>query len=53
MTVSESSSDPLVSVDRAMAELRRGSFVVIEGGDEATLAQAAETVTPESLAARV
>jgi GTP cyclohydrolase II len=51
MTVPEShSTDPLVSVDRAMAELRRGSFVVVEGGDEAALAQAAETVTPESLA---
>jgi GTP cyclohydrolase II len=33
-----------------MGELRRGSFVVVEGGDEAALAQAAETVTPESLA---
>ena len=41
----------LVSVDRAMAELRRGRFVVIEGGDGAALAQAAETVTRESLAA--
>jgi GTP cyclohydrolase II len=52
MTNSELRADGcLVSVDRAMAELRRGRFVVIEGGDGAALAQAAETVTRESLAA--
>ena len=44
-------SGPLVSVDRAIAELRRGRFVVIEGGEGAALAQAAETATPESIAA--
>ncbi len=39
----------MVSVNRAVADLRRGSFVVIEGRSEVALAQAAETVTPESL----
>jgi len=40
----------MIAVDRAVSDLRRGGFVVIEHGDEAVLAQAAETVTPESLA---
>jgi len=40
----------MMSVNRAVADLRRGSFVVIESGGEAMLAQAAETVTTESLA---
>jgi GTP cyclohydrolase II len=40
----------MVAVDRAAADLRRGGFVVIEGPGEAVLAQAAETVTNESLA---
>jgi GTP cyclohydrolase II len=40
----------MVAVDRAAADLRRGGFVVIEGPGEAVLAQAAETVTTESLA---
>lgn len=40
----------MVAVDRAAADLRRGGFVVIENGHEAVLAQAAETVTPDSLA---
>ncbi|MEM7042992.1 MAG: hypothetical protein AAF543_09295, partial [Pseudomonadota bacterium] len=46
-----SASDALsmVSVNRAVADLRRGSFVVIESQGEATLTQAAETVTAESL----
>ncbi len=39
----------MVSVNRAVADLRRGSFVVIESRGEATLAQAAEAVTSESL----
>jgi GTP cyclohydrolase II len=39
----------LVSVNRAVADLRRGSFVIIEGQGEVALAQAAETVTSESL----
>jgi GTP cyclohydrolase II len=40
----------MVAVDRAAADLRRGGFVVIEGPADAVLAQAAETVTSESLA---
>jgi GTP cyclohydrolase II len=52
MTDSELRSNRLlVSVDRAMAELRRGRFVIIEGDEGAALVQAAETSTPESLAA--
>jgi len=39
----------LVSVNRAVADLRRGSFVIIESQGEVALAQAAETVTAESL----
>jgi GTP cyclohydrolase II len=40
----------MIAVDRAVADLRRGGFVVIEHDGEAVLTQAAETVTPESLA---
>lgn len=39
----------MVAVNRAVADLRRGSFVVIESQGKAALTQAAETVTPESL----
>jgi len=40
----------LVAVDRAVAELRRGGFVVVAGaGAAAFLVQAAEAVTPQSL----
>ncbi|MGI9484631.1 MAG: GTP cyclohydrolase II [Geminicoccaceae bacterium] len=39
----------MVSVNRAVADLRRGSFVVIESHGEAALTQAAEAVTAESL----
>ncbi|MDH3662117.1 MAG: GTP cyclohydrolase II [Alphaproteobacteria bacterium] len=39
----------MVSVNRAVADLRRGSFVVIESRGELALTQAAETVTAESL----
>ena len=39
----------MVSVNRAVADLRRGSFVVIESRGEAALTQAAEAVTAESL----
>ena len=39
----------MVSVNRAVADLRRGSFVVIESCGEMALTQAAETVTTESL----
>jgi GTP cyclohydrolase II len=41
----------MMAVNRAVADLRRGSFVVIEGEAETALAQAAESVTPDSLAA--
>ncbi|MGI9511181.1 MAG: GTP cyclohydrolase II [Geminicoccaceae bacterium] len=39
----------MVSVNRAVADLRRGSFVVIESRGEIALTQAAEAVTTESL----
>lgn len=39
----------MLDVNRAVADLRRGSFVVIESQGEAVLTQAAETVTTESL----
>lgn len=39
----------MMAVNRAVADLRRGSFVVIESQGEAALTQAAETVTTESL----
>jgi GTP cyclohydrolase II len=42
--------DPLVTVDRAIADIRRGGFVVILGpGGTAVIMQAAEAVTPASL----
>jgi hypothetical protein len=45
-----SARDPLVAVDRAVAEIRRGGFVVINGGSEISLiVQAAEAATPQSL----
>ncbi|MEM9439345.1 MAG: GTP cyclohydrolase II [Pseudomonadota bacterium] len=44
-----SDSMTMMSVNRAVADLRRGSFVVIEGDGEMALTQAAETVTAESL----
>jgi GTP cyclohydrolase II len=40
----------MVVVDRAAGDLRRGGFVVLEGGRGIALTQAAETVTEESLA---
>ncbi len=39
----------LVAVDRAVAELRRGGFVILTQGRSAVLAQAAEAVTPQSM----
>ena len=45
------SQPAMVAVDRATAELRRGSFVLVEGHGAPSLAQAAELTTPESLAA--
>lgn len=44
-----SDSMTMVSVNRAVSDLRRGSFVVIESHGEAALTQAAEAVTTESL----
>ena len=46
---STSDAMTMMSVNRAVADLRRGSFVVIERRGEAVLTQAAETVTAESL----
>ncbi len=40
--------DPLVAVDRAVAELRRGGFVILTAGRSAVLVQAAEAITPHS-----
>ena len=40
----------IVAVDRATGELRRGGMVVIDDDHGAVLAQAAETVTAQSLA---
>lgn len=42
-------TENMMSVNRAVADLRRGSFVVVEGRGETALAQAAEAVTAESL----
>lgn len=44
-----SQHDPLVAVDRAVAELRRGGFVILTEGRSAVLVQAAEAITPHSL----
>lgn len=49
-TARESDATTMLDVNRAVADLRRGSFVVIESQGEAALTQAAETVTAESLA---
>lgn len=46
----ETVRDTLVAVDRAIAEIRRGGFVIISGPRRrAVLVQAAEAVTPQSL----
>ena len=42
--------EPLIAVDRARADLRRGGLVVVRDGAQALLVQAAEAVTPQSLA---
>ena len=47
----ESATASMVAVDRALGDLRRGSFVVVEGPGGPVLIQAAEAVTTESLAA--
>ncbi|MGH1481791.1 MAG: GTP cyclohydrolase II [Geminicoccales bacterium] len=49
-TSQRSETMTMLDVNRAVADLRRGSFVVIESQGEAVLTQAAETVTAESLA---
>ena len=41
---------PLITVDRAAAELRRGGIVAVRAGDAAVLMLAAEAVTDEALA---
>jgi GTP cyclohydrolase II len=47
----ESAAASMVTVDRAVSDLRRGDFVLLEGPAGMALAQAAETVTAASLAA--
>jgi GTP cyclohydrolase II len=46
----ESAAARMVVVDRAAGDLRRGGFVLLEGGRGLALTQAAETVTEDSLA---
>jgi GTP cyclohydrolase II len=41
----------LIEIDRAIADLRRGGFVLLKSGENALLVLAAEAVAPESLAA--
>jgi len=41
--------DSLVAVDRAVAELRRGGYIILTEGRVAIMVQAAEAVTPQSL----
>ncbi len=47
----ESATASMVTVDRALGDLRRGGLVVIEGAGGPVLAQAAEAASAESLAA--
>ncbi|MGI9418406.1 MAG: GTP cyclohydrolase II [Geminicoccaceae bacterium] len=49
MDGSTSDAMTMLSVNRAVDDLRRGSFVVIESRGEVALTQAAETVTADSL----
>jgi GTP cyclohydrolase II len=46
----DKSGGPLLAVDRALADLRRGGLVVVVDGTRGLLVQAAEAVTPQSLA---
>jgi GTP cyclohydrolase II len=49
-TATAPSADSLLSVDRAIADLRRGGFAVVRcASGSAVLVQAAEAVTPQSL----
>jgi GTP cyclohydrolase II len=41
--------DPLIEVDRAISELRRGAIVRVHDGDNSLLMLAAEALTPEHL----
>ena len=41
--------DPLIAVDRAISELRRGALVRVHDGDTSLLMLAAEALTPEHL----
>lgn len=50
MTSPRSEATTMLDVNRAVADLRRGSFVVIESQGEVALTQAAEAVTSDSLA---
>jgi GTP cyclohydrolase II len=45
-----SAAEPLIAVDRALADLRRGRLIVVVDSAGALLVQAAEAVTPQSLA---
>jgi hypothetical protein len=45
-----SAPEPLIAVDRVLADLRRGRLIVVVDSDGALLVQAAEAVTPQSLA---
>ncbi len=46
----ESAAASMITVDRAVSDLRRGDFVVLESPGAVALTQAAETVTADSLA---
>ena len=46
----ESVAASMITVDRAVGDLRRGDFVVLESAGAVALTQAAETVTADSLA---
>ncbi len=46
-----SKADPLIEVDRAISELRRGASVRVHLGDVSVLMLAAEAVNPDSLSA--
>ncbi len=43
-------AEPLIAVDRALADLRRGRMIAVTAAEGALLVQAAEAVTPQSLA---
>jgi GTP cyclohydrolase II len=50
LTDLESAAASMITVDRAVGDLRRGEFVLLEGAGGVALAQAAETLSPQSLA---